>query len=164
MNNKSTENNYRTCARNVQLKMDEIVAERLIPANDSVRLLDQTIDELDLSSLLRASKRSRQSNMASPATMLKLLIYAAMERRYASRPIYESCLRDINYIWLLNGEPAPSYRSICRFRSEILSECAEDIFYELVSKLSEIGEICFEHLFVDGTKIEANANKYSFVW
>jgi hypothetical protein len=45
-----------------------------------------------------------------------------------------------------------------------LPECAEELFYELVSKLHEYKEIKFEHLFVDGTKIEANANKYSFVW
>ena len=46
----------------------------------------------------------------------------------------------------------------------MLSECSEEIFYELTRKLKAEGEICFEHLFVDGTKIEANANKYSFVW
>ena len=45
-----------------------------------------------------------------------------------------------------------------------MSECAEEIFYELTHKLKDKGEVSFEHLFVDGTKIEANANKYSFVW
>ena len=45
-----------------------------------------------------------------------------------------------------------------------MNGCAEGLFYQLVQKLSEIGEIEFESMFVDGTKIEANANKYSFVW
>lgn len=67
-------------------------------------------------------------------------------------------------MWLLNGEKAPNYHEIARFRSERLSKCIESLFYQFVNKLSAIGEINFEHLFVDGTKIEANANKYSFVW
>ncbi len=96
--------------------------------------------------------------------MLKILLYAAAEGIYASRPIEERCLRDINYIWLLNGEKAPNYRAICRFRTETLSKCSEEIFYQLVRKLHQLGEIKYEHLFVDGTKIEANANKYTFVW
>ncbi|MDD4125139.1 MAG: IS1182 family transposase [Eubacteriales bacterium] len=164
MKKQLTENNYRTFSRNVQLKIDEISAEKVIPANDSVRLLDQIVEEIDLRPLERALKRSGRKHRTNPVTMLKIILYSAMERKYASRPIDEACLRDINYIWLLNGEPAPSYRAICRFRSEVLSECSEEIFYELIHKLKELGEITFEHLFVDGTKIEANANKYSFVW
>ena len=53
---------------------------------------------------------------------------------------------------------------IARFRSQRLPQCAEELFFQLAEKLADYGEIKFEHLFVDGTKIEANANKYSFVW
>jgi Transposase and inactivated derivatives len=92
--------------------------------------------------------------------MLKIILYSATERKFASScPINEACLRDINYMRLLNGEPVPSYRAICHFRSEVLSECGKKIFYELICNLKGLGEIAFEHLFVDGTKIEANANK-----
>ena len=100
----------------------------------------------------------------TPRTLLKVVIYAAMEGEYSSRNIHSACTRDINYIWLLNGEKAPSHHEISRFRSTRLSECYEELFYQLVQKLKDLGEIKFEHLFVDGTKIEANANKYSFVW
>lgn len=67
-------------------------------------------------------------------------------------------------MWLLNGEKAPNYHEIARFRSQRLSECIDEIFYQFVKMLRDLEEIKFEHLFVDGTKIEANANKYSFVW
>lgn len=70
----------------------------------------------------------------------------------------------MNYIWLLNGVPAPSHFEIARFRSKRLAACADELFSKLVHHLHGMGEITFEHLFVDGTKIEANANKYSFVW
>lgn len=164
MKKKITYNNYRTSARNVQLKIDESFAEKIIPANDSVQLLDQIVEEIDLTPLERALKRGGRKHCTSPVAMLKIILYASMERSYASRPIAQSCLRDMNYIWLLNGEPAPSQRTICRFRSEVLSECGEAIFYALVHRLREMNEIKLEHLFVDGTKLEANANKYSFVW
>ena len=93
-----------------------------------------------------------------------VILYSCMEGKYSSREIESACNRDINYIWLLNGEEAPKHYEICRFRSERLPLCAEELFYQLVKKLHVMDEIKYEHLFVDGTKIEANANKYSFVW
>ncbi len=96
--------------------------------------------------------------------MLKVLLYAIMEHNFTSRKISSACQRDINYIWLLDGAPAPNHSEIARFRSQRMSKCAYEIFSQLVEKLHEMGEIAYEHLFVDGTKIEANANKYSFVW
>lgn len=151
-------------SRYFQLLISEEFAERIIPEDDSVRLLDQIVDELDLHSLACSYSRIGRKSATSPRTLLKIMIYANMEGIYSSRSIESSCKRDINFIWLLNGEKAPNYREIARFRSERLIECGEDLFYQLVKKLSSLGEINFEHLFVDGTKIEANANKYSFVW
>lgn len=148
----------------MQLKIDESFAERYIPADDSVRLLDRVVEEMDLSALMRAYDSHGRPPATPPRTMLKVVLYAAMEHNYSSRKIKSSCERDMNYIWLLNGAPAPSHFEIARFRSKRLAECAGELFSQLVHHLHGIGEIAFEHLFVDGTKIEANANKYSFVW
>ena len=148
----------------MQLKIDEIFAEKEIAANDSVRLLDEIVEEMDLSALWRAYKRTGRKPATNPVTMLKILLYANMEGIYSSRSIESSCKRDINFIWLLDGAKAPNHYEIARFRSIRLPECAEELFYQMVGKLYLLGEIKFEHLFVDGTKIEANANKYSFVW
>ncbi len=148
----------------MQLKIDESFAERMIPANDSVRLLDKIVEEMDLSALMRAYDSHGRPPATPPRTMLKVVLYAAMEHNYSSRKIKSSCERDMNYIWLLDGAPAPSHFEIARFRSQRLSKCGEEIFAQLVTMLHEVGEIKYEHLFVDGTKIEANANKYSFVW
>ena len=148
----------------MQLLIDESFAERIIPENDSVRLLDKIVEEMDLRPLMRAYDVRGRKPATEPATMLKVLLYANMEGIYSSRSIQSACKRDINFIWLLNGAPAPSYHEIARFRSNRLSQCAEELFFRIIEKLNELGEIKFEHLFVDGTKIEANANKYSFVW
>jgi len=148
----------------VQLKIDEIFAEKIIPADDSVRLLDEIMEEMDFIPLMRAYKRTGRRPATNPVTMLKILVYAIMQGIFSSRAISTVCKRDINFIWLLGGEKAPNHSEIARFRSKRLPECGEDLFYQLTGKLSALGEIKYEHLFVDGTKIEANANKYSFVW
>ena len=148
----------------MQLLIDESFAEKVISADDSVRLLDRIVEEMDLSKLLRAYDVRGRKPATEPSTMLKVVAYANMEGIYSSRRIRTACQRDINFIWLLNGAPAPSYHEIARFRSQRLPQCAEELFFQLAEKLADYGEIKFEHLFVDGTKIEANANKYSFVW
>ncbi len=45
-----------------------------------------------------------------------------------------------------------------------LASCIQDLFSQLIIKLGELNEIEFENIFIDGTKIEANANRYTFVW
>lgn len=67
-------------------------------------------------------------------------------------------------MWLLEGNQAPDHSTIARFRKEYLADAVEDLFYQMLQYLYQIGEIMFENLFVDGTKIEANANRYTFVW
>lgn len=148
----------------MQLRMDEVFAEKIIPAEDSVRLLDEIMEGMDYRALKRAYKRTGRRPATNPVTMMKILVYANMEGVFSSRGIASACCRDINYIWLLNGEKAPNHSEIARFRSKRLPECAEELFYQLVEKMSTLREIKYEHLFVDGTKLEANANKYSFVW
>ena len=148
----------------MQLLIDESFAEKVIPADDSVRLLDKIVEEMDLRALMRAYNSHGRPPATPPRTMLKIVLYGYMEHNLSSRKIKSSCERDINYIWLLNGEPTPSHFEIARFRSQRLAVCAKEIFHQIVTMLHEMGEIKYEHLFVDGTKIEANANKYSFVW
>jgi len=156
--------NYGTGKRNVQLKIDEAFAEKVIPANDSVRLLDEIVEGMEHSVLMRAYKRTGRKPATHPVTLLKILLYATMEGIYSSRDIASACRRDINFIWLLDGAKPPNHSEVARFRSKRLSECGEELFYQIVTSLHALGEIKYEHLFVDGTKIEANANKYSFVW
>lgn len=92
--------------RNVQLKIDEMVAEKMIPADDRVRLLDEIMEEMDYTPLMRAYKRTGRRPATNPVTMLKILVYAVMQGIYSSRDIAMACRRDINFIWLLNGAKA----------------------------------------------------------
>ena len=139
--------------REIQLLISEEFAEKIIPENDSVRLLDEIIDSLDLNRLYETYSKYGRKWATEPSVMLKILVYANMQGIYSSRDIESSCKRDINFMWLLGGKKAPDYHEIARFRSGRLSECGDEIFYQLVKKLSELGEIKYAHLFVDGTKI-----------
>lgn len=87
-----------------------------------------------------------------------------MNGKYSCRDLENACKRDIYFMWLLNGMQVPDATTFARFQNEKLVEVIEDLFYQLINKLAELKEIKFENIFVDGTKIEANANKYSFVW
>ena len=163
MKNKLIHQDYTTFSKVYQVRISSEY-EALIPSDESVRLLDAIMEELDYTKMYRAYARRGRKTAVSPVTMSKVLVYGAMDRRYSGRDLEKSCRRDINYMWLLGDEPAPSHDALTRFRSGVFADHAEDLFYQLVLKLMQIGEIELAHLFIDGTKLEANANKYSFVW
>ena len=121
------------------------------------------MEEMNLSDLYDTYERIRK-NQATPRQMLKIVVYAAMNRIYSSRDIETSCKRDINFMYLLEGMPAPDHSTIARFISMHLSQCAKKIMAQVGTILLDLGEISGENIFIDGTKIESVANKYTFVW
>lgn len=138
--------------------------EMLIPKDDSVRLLSHILEGLDYCKLYKAYSRTGRKPSVEPKILFKILAYAYLNNLFSSRKIENACKRDINFMWLLQGAKAPDHSTIARFRKEYLSEAIDDLFYQLVKYIHSIGEIEFDNLFVDGTKIEANANRYTFVW
>lgn len=136
----------------------------IIPADDSVRLLSQFIERMFLGKLYRTYRREGRENQATPRQLLKIMVYAHMNCIYSSRAIEEACRRDINFRWLLEGADVPDHATIARFRSLHFAPCAEWILAEISEFLYQLGELSGETIFIDGTKIEACANKYTFVW
>lgn len=137
--------------------------ETMIPADDPVRLLSAFVEGMDLSELYATYDRVRK-NQATPRQMLKIMIYASMNHLFSSRDIEIACKRDINFMFLLEGMPAPDHSTIARFISIHLSACSKTILTNVSSVLHELGEISGKTIFIDGTKIESCANKYTFVW
>jgi len=138
--------------------------EMNIPADDSVRLLSNVLEELDYTELYRAYSRKEKKCAVSPKNLFKVLVYAYMCNLRSTRQIETACKRDINFMYLLEGAKAPDHNTIARFRSTRLEGIVEGLFNQVVLLLKDYGELSCENLFVDGTKIEANANKYTFVW
>lgn len=135
----------------------------IIPENDRVRLLSQFVEGLDLTDLYSTYSRHRE-NQASPRQMMKILLYAYLEGIYASRGIEKACHKNVDFMYLLEGKPAPDHTTIARFRSIHFAPCAMRILALTTEFLKSTDEISGREIFIDGTKIEANANRYTFVW
>jgi len=154
--------NYTLNQKVYQLKLPFDI-DCIIPSNDSVRLLSQFVEEVDLTELYSTYFRIRE-NQVSPMKMLKIMLYAYMNGIYSSRDIELACRRDINFMFLLEGASAPDHSTFARFRSLHFAPCSEKILAEMTNFLYKIGEVSGNNIFIDGTKIEACANKYTFVW
>lgn len=152
--------NYSLNQSGYQLKLP-LNIETIIPEDDSVRLLSQFVEAMDLTDLYSTYERI---NSVSPRTLLKIVLYSYMNGDYSSRSMELNCRRDINFMFLLEGAPAPDHATFARFRSIHFAACSKRILAEMSNTLFDLGEISGETIFIDGTKIEANANKYTFVW
>ncbi|SUY46823.1 transposase [Clostridium putrefaciens] len=136
----------------------------LIPEDDSARLLSQIMEELDYTILMKAYSKKGRNPEVLPKNLFKILLYAYMNNIYSSRKIEKACQRDINFMWLLQGHKAPDHNTIARFRTKRLINIIDNLFSQFVTKLQELGEVEYKNIFIDGTKIESMANKYTFVW
>ena len=153
---------YSVCSCNYQFRLP-LELEVLIPNDDPVRLLNVFVEGMELTDLYQTYGKIKKSQ-ASPRQLFKIVIYAAMNRIYSSRDIECSCRRDINFMYLLEGKPAPDHATIARFISLHLSQCSKKTLAEVTALLKDLGEISGVHIFIDGTKIESAANRYTFVW
>ena len=95
--------------------------------------------------------------------LLKILVYAYFNKIYSSRKIEEGVSQNIYFMWL-SGMSTPDHNTINRFRGECLKKTLQLIFTQVVLLLFEEGLLSIKDLYTDGTKIEAKANRYTFVW
>ena len=136
--------------------------EAQIPPKHLVRIVNSSIEKMDLSALLAQYKGGGTSSY-HPKMLLKVLVYAYTQQIYSSRKIAKALRENIYFMWL-SGNQRPDFRTINRLRSEVVQDVIEVIFTSVLELLIEGGYVKLENYFLDGTKIEANANKYSWVW
>ena len=135
--------------------------DRDIPKDDPVRILKSVIESLDLSGFKKLY-HERGRSPYHPKMMLMVILYSYMNNVYSCRKIEKLLYRDIYYIWL-SGYQKPDFATINRFRNRVKNEIRH-IFTLLVLILVEKGFVTLEVEYLDGTKIESKANKYTFVW
>lgn len=136
--------------------------EDMIDKSHPVRVLSKIVDAIDISSLEK-SYIGGGTTSYSPRMLLKILIYAYMNNVYSSRRIELLLKENINYMWLTTMQK-PDHNTINRFRSKRLESSIKEIFKQVVLMFHTSGILDIKEIYTDGTKIEANANKYSFVW
>jgi transposase len=134
----------------------------LIPADHLVRVVNQVVEEMDIGPI-EAKYKGGGTSAYHPRMMLKILVYGYVERIYSSRQIAKALRENINFMWL-SGMSKPDHRTINHFRGERLKGVIEAVFASVVEVLVAGGSIQLENYYVDGTKIEAQANKHRVVW
>jgi transposase len=134
----------------------------LIPLDHLVRVVDQTIEALDLSALI-ASYKGSGASAYHPKMLLKVLIYAYLSKIYSSRQIAKALRQDIHFLWLA-GMQQPAFSILNKFRSGRLKPVINEVFGSMVLFLLDRGYVDLQEYFVDGTKLRADANKHKVVW
>ena len=145
-----------------QLKLP-IETEIFIAADNPVRLVSAVVERMDIRKIERSYSREGR-NEYPPRILLKILIYAYMRMTYSSREIERACRENICFMYLLGDQAAPDHNTIARFRTGPLKAVKQELLEQFVRMLVEWGYVSLATVFIDGTKIEANANKYTFVW
>ena len=155
MNNHLTEEHYTT----IQLKIP-LDLEKIIEITDPVYTFNEVMEHIDL----RKYYAEKESIMGRPRydseKLLKVILFAFMENGYASlRNIEKLCKTDVRYIWLLDGEKAPSHMTVCNFLSQYVGDKVGELFRDINKYLFETEGVDLDMLYIDGTKIVANAYK-----
>lgn len=137
--------------------LDELVGKK-----HPVRIVNDIINRINIQGLLDAYQDKGTSSY-HPQMLLKVLVYGYVSNVYSSRKLETACKENINFMWL-SGMSYPDHNTINRFRGVRLKESLRSVFEEVVRLLAGEGLLSIEEVYTDGTKIEANANKYTFVW
>ena len=148
----------------IQMKFP-VDLEKIIEISDPIYTFNEIMNEVDLRKYLVVKGNKVGRPRLDSIKLLKIILFAFMEFGYVSlRRIEALCKTDIRFIWLLDGMEAPSFMTIANFINEFLIDTIENIFNEINSYIFEKENVDLNHVYIDGTKLEANANKYSWVW
>jgi transposase len=136
--------------------------DELIDVNHPVRIVNDVVDKIDIRLLERQYKGGGTSSY-HPKMMLKIIVYSYLTNIYSSRKMEAALKENIHFMWL-SGMNKPDHNTINSFRGHRLRTTLKDIFIQIVQLLAAEGLISLKEVYIDGTKIESAANRYTFVW
>ena len=152
---------YKSYAQN-EIALFPLTLEEMVPANHRARVVNAVIDRLDISAI-EGRYKAGGTSIYHPRMLLKVITYAYLDNVYSGRRMETLLSENVAYMWL-SGMNRPDFRTINLFRSKRLKGVFEGIFTQVVTMLNEEGLVSLDVQYVDGTKIESAANKYTFVW
>jgi transposase len=136
--------------------------EDLVPLNHPVRVVNEVIERIDISEL-EASYKGGGTSSYHPRMLTKVVVYGYIRNIFSSRKLEQAVNENVHFMWLAAGAK-PDHNTIADFRSKRLKDHLKKIFNQVVMLLAEEGAVSLKEVVLDGTKIEANANRYTFVW
>ena len=146
-----------------QQKINFNFYELSLPDDDPVFTLKKVMEEMDFTALL-AQYSGKGKHGFNQIMKYGVLTYANMRGIREIDRIVELCKRDLAFIWLSQGTQPKRDAFYDFINKKLTPEILDDLNYQLLRRLKKEGLITLESLFIDGTKIEANANRYTFVW
>ena len=161
-NNLKTQDQCTVRERNGQLVF-AVNSEILLPENAPVRLTSAQLEGLDYRELYRAYSPKGRKSKVDPRVLFKVVAYGYQCGIWSSRKLEEACRYRVDFMWLLEEEPVPDHATLARFRKRC-ANVIEGLFYQYVQLLENQGETDHETVFIDGTKIESCAGRYTFCW
>ena len=149
----------------IQLKLP-VNLERIIKINDPVHSFSEIMAHIDQKKYFVEKKEHETGRPRyDREKLLKIILFAFMEFGYCSvRFIQKLCETDIRFLWMLDEDNAPSHMTISNFIHNELASSLQDIFDDINKYIFGQLGVDLNHAYIDGTKIEANANKYTWVW
>ena len=163
MRNNKQQDQYKISEENNQLVL-VLNSEILLPEDAPVRVTSAQLEELDYRKLYEAYSSRGRKSVTDPRVMFKVMVYGYQCGIYSTRKLEEACKYRVDFMWLLENGKAPDYSTFSRFRTRRCTEAVEDLFYQYVQKLEQQGETDHKSVFIDGTKIESRAGRYTFNW
>ena len=137
--------------------------ELSLPDDDPVYTLKKVMEELDFSGLLACYSDKGRTGY-NPIMLYSVVTYANMRGVRAVDRIVDLCQRDLAFIWLTKGQK-PQRDAFYDFKGKKLTGgILDELNCQFMRRLQKEGLITLKELYIDGTKIEANANRYTFVW
>ena len=142
-----------------------VFLSEFLSVSDPVLAFDRFMEGIELSKYLKGiPKHCTGRNRYNPVDMLKTVLFAFADKGYCSlRELEDNCKVNIRYMYLMNWK-TPSYRTFGHFIHEVLADNIEEIFRDVNQAIFRAERVDLTHIYIDGTKLEANANKYSWVW
>ena len=145
-----------------QLKLP-LLLETKIPFDSEARTFDEVFSKIGVEKYLVLDKNPRGRIGYNPVKMLKLILFCQMEKIQSLREMEKAAKNDIRIMWLTD-ELMPSHQTIKTFIDRYLTKNIQEIFNDFNKYFIEVEKIDTTKLYIDGTKIESKANKYTFVW
>ncbi len=143
------------------MKGGALQSEIILPEDAPVRVTSAQLEELDYRKLYEAYSSRGRKSVTDPRVMFKVMAYGYQCGIYSSRKLEDACRYRVDFIWLLENEKAPDHTTLSRFRTGRCAEAIEDLFYQYIQLLEEQGEVDHKSVFIDGTKIESRAGRYT---
>lgn len=156
-----TQSNYITNYNSLQLSLPIDLGIKIDSDSEVVSFL-KAVEGVNLKKYLKKDER-RGRKGHDKVMMLKVVLFAYLLGERELRKMEELCRNDIRFLYLSN-ESTPSHMAFERLVKDYLIRCIDDIFFEISLSIGNKMNINRDIQYIDGTKIEANANKYSFVY